>query len=118
MYFAWGVNGYMYHGTKARAGSSLDQEPLLLMFLDLRKFYDNLDCGQLLKTLEGYGAGLKMWGILTDFWSRQEVFTQKNGYHVPQFRSTCSTTQGLLTSLTLFNMAVDSVVRHWLYMTV
>ena len=36
----------------------------VLVFLDLRKAYYNLECGWLLKTLEGYGAGPKTWGVL------------------------------------------------------
>ena len=40
------------------------QEPLFLVFLDLRKYYDNMDRGCLLKTLEEYRAGPNMRGIL------------------------------------------------------
>ena len=50
--------------------ASVDQDTLFLVFLDLRKEYDNLDHDQLLKTLEGYGAGPKMRGILEEFWVR------------------------------------------------
>ena len=42
--------------------ASVDQEPLLLVLLDLRKVYDNLERGRLLKTLEIYGAGSKNVG--------------------------------------------------------
>ena len=31
---------------------SMDQEPLVLVFLDLRNAYDTVDCGRLLMTLE------------------------------------------------------------------
>ena len=36
---------------------SIHQEPLFLIFLDLRKTYENMDRDRLLITLEGYGAG-------------------------------------------------------------
>ena len=42
---------------------SVDQDPLFLVFLDLRKAYENLDCGHIPKTLGGYGAGPKTRGI-------------------------------------------------------
>ena len=42
--------------------ASVDQDPLLLVFLDLRKSYDNLDPGRLPKYLEGNGVGLKLRG--------------------------------------------------------
>ena len=98
--------------------ASVDQKPLFLVFLDLRKTYDNQYCGRLLKTLERYGAEPKMWGILAEFWARQEVVTRKNGDHGPQFRSTCGTTQGGLTYSTLFNVAVDNMVQNWMSVTV
>ena len=47
----------------------VDQDPLFLVFLNLRKLYENLDQGQLLKTLKGYRAGPKMRGMLAEFWA-------------------------------------------------
>ena len=98
--------------------TGVDQDPLLLVFLEPRKSYDNLDRGGLLKTLERYRAGPKMRGILAELWVQQEVVTRGNWYHGPQFRATRGTTQGGLKLLTLFNVVVDNVVRHWLSMTV
>ena len=49
---------------------SVDQDPLFLVFLDLIKEYDNLDHDWILKTLEGYGTGPKMRGILEGLWVR------------------------------------------------
>ena len=46
------------------------QDPLLLVFLYLRKLYDNLDQFRILHNLEGYGAGPKMRGILAELWER------------------------------------------------
>ena len=37
--------------------ASVDQDPLLLVLLDLRKAYGNLYRGGLLQTLARYGAG-------------------------------------------------------------
>ena len=51
--------------------ASVDQDALLLVFMYLKKVYDNLDHGWLLKTLEGYGKGPKMWGIMVEYWARQ-----------------------------------------------
>ena len=35
---------------------SVEQDPLLLVFLDLKKAYNNLDHGQILQKLGGYGS--------------------------------------------------------------
>ena len=40
--------------------ASVDQDPLLLVFLDLRKAYNNIYRGRLLQNLEDYGAGPKL----------------------------------------------------------
>ena len=40
-----------------------DQSPLLLVFLNLRKAYDIVDCKRFLITLEGYGAGPCLCGF-------------------------------------------------------
>ena len=55
--------------------ASVDQEPLLLFFLDLQKEYITVDCGCLLTTLKGYGAGPHMYRILAVVWYQQEVIT-------------------------------------------
>ena len=89
-----------------------------MVFLNLQKYYDNLNHGRLMQTLGGYEAGPKMRGILESFWSPHEVVTLQNGYHGPQFRATLGTTQGRLTSLTLFNVEFYIVVYQWLSITV
>ena len=53
-----------------------------------------------------------------EFWLRQEVFTIQNGFHGTQLLATRGMTEGRLDSPTLFNVAVESVVRHWMSLTV
>ena len=67
---------------------SVDQSPLFIVFLDLRKAYDNLYHWRLLQTIEGYRAGTKQWGLLAELWSHQGVVTFQTGFHGPQFRTT------------------------------
>ena len=52
------------------------------------------------------------------FWSRQELVTHQNGFHEPQFRATRGTTQGELALPIMFNVSVESVIRHWMSLTV
>ena len=89
-----------------------------MVFLDLQEADVNLYWGRLLQTFEGYGAGTKMRGIMADLWVPQGVVTQQNGYHGPQFRATRGTNQWGMISPKLINVAVDSVIWHWLYMAV
>ena len=97
--------------------ASVDQDPFFLVFLDPRKAYDNLDQGRLLKTIEGYGEGSKLWSLLAYFWSIQEVVTHQNGFHGLQLRATRGTTQEGIDSTTLFDLVVDRVVRQYMSLT-
>ena len=72
--------------------ASIDQDPLLLVFLDLRKAYDTVGRERLLITLKGYGAGPCMCGLLETFWDRQQVVPRQNGLHGPAFPTTSGTT--------------------------
>ena len=65
---------------------SVEHNPLLLVLLELRKAYENLGCGQILKTLEGYRAGPKMRGNIAYFWPKQEVVALNWGPWYPFFR--------------------------------
>ena len=89
--------------------ASIDQVPLFLVFLELRKAYNTVDQERLLIKLEGYGAGPCLCGILETFWECQQVVTIYNGFHGPDFTATRGATQGGLVSTTLFNMVVDNV---------
>ena len=55
--------------------ASMYQEPLLLVFLSIRKAYNTLDHGRLLKNMEGYGVVPCMYRLLEFFWDQKEVFT-------------------------------------------
>ena len=53
----------------------MDQDPLFLVFLDLKKAYITVDRGRLLRTLRGYGASPHMCSLLAVFWYQKEVTT-------------------------------------------
>ena len=48
--------------------ASMDQDPLFLVFLDLKRSYDTVDCGRLLTILGGYGSSPCMCRLLETFW--------------------------------------------------
>ena len=96
----------------------IDQEPLFLIFLDLRKAYETVYWYNLIIKLEGYGAGPRMCGILETFWYCQQVVTRQNVFHGSAFHVTRGTTQGILLSPMMLNVVVENFIRTWLAMTV
>ena len=64
----------------------------------------------------GTGRGRK-YGAFCQSSGHGRRWLPKNGYHGPQSREPHETTQWGLTFTTLFNVLVDSVVWHWLSMT-
>ena len=76
---------YVLHGLRSGRGTgaaimvlklaqelaSIDQEPLFLVFLDLRNAYDTVDQDRLLIPMEWYGAGRRMCELLDIFWDCQ-----------------------------------------------
>ena len=58
-----------------------------------------------------------MCGLLETFWSHQQVIPIHNGYYWPAFPAKWVTTQGVVVSLTLFNVDVYNVIRTWLAIT-
>ena len=59
--------------------TSVYQDPLFIIFLDLTKCYNNLDRGQLLKTLEGVQGRTKTTGITS------ECLGKSGGSHTPEW---------------------------------
>ena len=73
---------------------------------------------RLLITLEGYGAGPRMCGLLETFRGNQQVVPRQNGFHEPAFPATRGKTLGRLVSPTFFNVVLENVIRICLAMTV
>ena len=98
--------------------SSINPYPIFLVFLDLRKAYNTVDCGRLIKTLEGYSLVPQMYKLLAILWSHQGVVTINNEYHGPNCKATQGTNQGGIMSLALFNAVVDNLGWAWITMAV
>ena len=96
----------------------IDQDPILLVFLDLCKVHNMVDHGPLLIALEVYSAGPHICRLLVLLLGQQEVVIQQNGYCSPHFIANRETTQGGLIFSTLINLIVNNVVWNCLALTV
>ena len=86
-----------------------------MIFLDLRKAYDALDRSRCLEILEGYCVIPKYRRLLTRYWHRLTTVAWAGGYYRESFGGERGVMHGDPLSLTIFNVLVDAVVRHWVH---
>ena len=113
-----GVGSAIVELKLAQELASIYQDPLFLVLMVPGKVYDTVDQDRLLVTLEGYGEGPPMFGLLETLWDFQQLVPSQNGFHVPAFHATRGTTQVRLVSPTLFNVLVENCIITWRSMTV
>ena len=94
--------------------AAMREEVLYVIFLDLTKAYDALDRSRCLEILEGYGVGPSARRLLTTYWRRLTMVAREGGYYREAFKGERGVTQGDPLSPTIFNVVVDTVVRHWI----
>ena len=87
-------------------------EPILQVFIDMRKAYDSLDRGRCMEIIRGYGLGPKLQRLIHRLWDKQEVVSKSGKFFGSLFRTERGVTQGDPVSPTIFNIVVDVVVRE------
>ena len=98
--------------------ASVDQDPILLVLLDLKESVQQPRSRETTKNLRGLWVDTKPWGLHAEIWLRQELVTRQNGFHAPQLLATRGNPQWGLAFPTLLNVAVDIVFHHWMSLTV
>ena len=85
-----------------------------MIFLDLTKAYEalNRSRSRCLEILEGYGVGPSARSLLTTYWRRLTMVSRAGVYYGKAFKGERGVTQGDPLSPTIFNVVVDTVVRH------
>ena len=89
-----------------------------MIFLDLHKAYNALDRFRCLEILEGYGVGPRDRRLLRTYWGTMTMVERAGGYYGDAFKGAQGVTQGEPLSPTIFNVVVDTVVRHWVTMAI
>ena len=84
------------------------------MFLHLRKAYDDMDQGRFLGILEGYGIVPQALLLLRQYWDHLAMVSRASGYYGIPFKGFRGVTQGDPLSPKLFNVVVDTVIRHFM----
>ena len=93
--------------------SCREDQPLYMIFLDLKKAYDTLDRVQAMRILKGYGVGDNIRRIINTIWEGDTMVPRQEGYYGKPFKAKRGVRQGDIVSPFIFNIMVDAVVRHW-----
>ena len=88
-------------------------EPLYMVFMDLKKAYDTLDRTQALRILKEYGVGERLLRIISTIWANDTMVPRQAGYFGRAFRAHRGVGQGDIMLPVIFNVIVDAVIRHW-----
>ena len=107
------LHGFCVVNTKIKIAQELtciNQYPIFLVFLDVRKASDTVERFRLIRNLERYSVGPQMYELLATFWVHQKFATRKTGYHSPKCKATYGTVQGGIISPNLFNVVMDNLV--------
>ena len=86
----------------------------VVFFLYLYKYYYALNRGRYMSTLEGFW--MLQWDcrLLYTYWCQLTMVDRAGGYCGAPFKGFRGVTQGCLLSYTIFNVVVDTVVRHYI----
>jgi hypothetical protein len=88
-------------------------KPYFMVFLDLKKAYDTLDCKRTLDILKGYGVGNNMSQIISQVWEGYTMIPEQAGYFGKAFKASRGVKQGDITSPMIFNIVEDAVIREY-----
>ena len=83
------------------------------IILDLHKTCNDLDRERCLEILAGYGVDPQVIRILQTYWGRLHMVVKSGGYRGHPFNVFHGVIQGNPLFPTIFNVAVDTVMRHW-----
>ena len=83
------------------------------IFIDLIKSYNDIDKDHCLDILSGYGVGPRTLRILQTYWVWIQMASKAGGQYGPVFQSHRRVTQGFPLSPIIFNVDVDTIIRHW-----
>ena len=93
--------------------AAMMEEVSCVIFLDLHKVYGALYRDRCLEILEGYDVGPRACLILRVYWDRLRMIACAGAYCGTAFQEFRGVTQGDPLSPTIFNVAVDAIVQHW-----
>ena len=93
--------------------TAMREAVLFEVFLGIWKACDVLDRERSLDLLTAYGIGPRTVQLLRKYWNQLTMVDKANGYFRRPLKGYQGVTQGDPLSPTIFNVVVDSFIRHW-----
>ena len=83
------------------------------IYLDLRKTYDSIDRGRILKLMEKYKVGPRLRRYVKKVWDNQFFVLRQGGFYSEEVPVQRGCIQGDTNSPIIFNLIIDAVLRTW-----
>ena len=83
------------------------------IFLDLQKACAALEWDRCLEIIKEYGVVPRALRIIQMYWKWITMIARAGGYYEPPLKGYHGITQGYPISPTIFNVVVDTIIRHW-----
>ena len=94
--------------------TTMREEVLYEVLMDLRKAYVALDRGICMEIMFAYGVGPRAEHLLCRYWDRLTMIARLGSYYTTLLKGYRGVTLGNLMSPTIFNMVANSVICHCL----
>ena len=93
--------------------AACSSQTIFQIFLDLRKAYDSIDRGRVIKLLEKYWVGPNIRRYVESIWDQQIFILRQSGFYSDPIDVDRGCTQGDTDSPVIFNIIIDAVLRKW-----
>ena len=91
----------------------MSESVLYKVFIDLQMVYEALYQERCLNILAAYRVDPRDLWIIRTYWGRLTMVARDKGYYRPPFKGHRRVTRGEPLSPTIFNLVVDTIIRHW-----
>ena len=88
------------------------EEDLYDIFLYLHKSYYTSDCGRCLDIIAAYRVPPRSTQLTQRYWDQMTMVAKSGRYFGPPFKGHLGMNQGYLLYTTIFNVVLDTVLRH------
>jgi Reverse transcriptase (RNA-dependent DNA polymerase) len=90
----WGTRTAIMHVKLMMKQVQQDSNPMYMVFLDLKKAYNTINCNQMLELLQQYGVRPNMLHIIKNIWAHDTIILKQHQFFGKAFKAEGGVCQG------------------------